>query len=299
MLVKLFTNSFDDNAEDYSSIEMSSDDYNKTLLQIKTWFEDHQKHFERLTGEETLYDIDDNLLITVNGNFIAAYTNNVFPFPDYIRIKEIKGNFILTGLSDVKNLKSAPRVVGHNLSISHCENLTSLYGGPYKVGCAFYCKHNKKLLSLKSGPKAVGTNYICTECGIRSLDGCPTLINGNFECNNNPLTNLDGGPLIVLGSYYCNNCKLTTLSGCAIQVAELSCEHNNIREIDSEVGFPKYIDSSLNLSYNNIEYVNLDKSVRILGPINLHDAFNIKKDRDSVNESFKNSIADLEQILYI
>ena len=200
-------------------------------------------------------------------------------------LKSFKGGpKIISGSCDldystIASLEGMPEVIGTDLYMRHCCNLTSFKGGPKKVGRNVYACECLSLRSIEGAPEYVGSAFDIADCtNLESLEGGPKNV-GSFRCNNaHKLNTLNGAPEIVRGSFSCNHCiKLEKLDVPYMEIgANFICDNctnlksfkgapqtikgtfsaNKCLMIKDLVGLPKKIGGSLYVSYCNITSLN-------------------------------------------
>lgn len=155
------------------------------IEKIKSWLEEVGIS-KYLIDDKTLeIDVDED--VHLQGTLKKINNGEKSSFPDYIKFREINGDF----------------------DISYNE-LVSLEGCPDIVKGYFFCYGNN-ISDLKYCPSIIKGDFNCCGCGLYSLSGCPKEVCGNFMCSGNNLIDLKGCPEIVKGKFECSNNTLETL----------------------------------------------------------------------------------------
>jgi len=140
-----------------------------TRVKIEQWLEDYFQHISHAT-EKSVYLLNDDLSIDINGFFITDWVEN---FPDFIQFNEIYGNFHVgpvTANNEKTTLRGCPKIVHGDFS---CNGLSikNLIGGPTRVDGTYNCSLNPKLVSFEGLATHIGDDFCCNnKSGLTEKD---------------------------------------------------------------------------------------------------------------------------------
>lgn len=111
--------------------------------------------------------------------------------------------------------------------------------------------HMKKQRRVKKIPLQFGSvtrSFICSDMGLKTLEGSPSKVGWDFGCDNNQLTDLTHAPQQVKGSFFCGHNQLTSLMGAPSKVGGMfSCTNNPLINLS---GAPDHVVDTFYLSYS-------------------------------------------------
>lgn len=177
-----FSNSFNDDEDDYTDI-MSDSDKAAKIEMIHKWIENHCRTMEHpgnwgdpkkynLYPED--YRINDDYSIDVFTNRFHIFLNESGMMPDYIQFNKTKTIII------------APRVVKADTERISLRGCPRIVNGTFEIGANE--RHPIIISDLTNGPEYVKGDYICEYCGLTSIKGIATYIGGDFKGSHNHLS---------------------------------------------------------------------------------------------------------------